>query len=76
MSDPDPNPDPGCVPVPLRQKVPVSAVPVPQHCHLHLLWAVFLIGIRMDPCIDLAPLVQDPVAMKLKNTIFFSLILI
>jgi hypothetical protein len=57
MSDPDPNPDPESVPVPLTQKI--SAGPVPQHCYLYLIWAVFLVGIRMDACIDLALLVQD-----------------
>ncbi len=58
------------VPVPLRQKGPVSDGPVPQHCNF-LLWALFLIGIHMNPCNDLALMVQDPVAMKLTNTIFF-----
>ncbi len=65
------NPDPESVPVPLRQKVPVSAGPVPQHCHFHLLWALFLIVIRMNPCNDLTLLVRDPVAMNLKNTVRF-----
>jgi hypothetical protein len=57
---------------PLRQKVPVSDGSVPKNCHFHFLWAVFLIGIRMDPCNDLALLVQDPVPMKLTNTIFYT----
>jgi hypothetical protein len=76
MLDPDPNPDTNSVLVPLRLKVPGFVGPVPKNCHFNLLWAVFLIWIRMDPCNDLALLVQDPVAMKLTNTIFFPLILI